>query len=153
MGFGVRGLNAGSGKYGSGLKTIVNTGTDSSLTLADSHSGTIFLVGAVALAVTLPAASGLENGWTVKFIGEHATSATLTATTTITGAGTNELIGHTVTGGDNGNRQLQPVNPGVKDNVKLHTIAARGDWVEITKIGSNFLVFGSSRINNGLPMA
>ena len=151
MGFGVHGLSTGSGKYGIGLKTIVNTGTDTSLTLTDSHSGTIFLVGAVALAVTLPAASVLENGWTVKFIGEHATGGTLTATTTITGAGTNELIGHTVTGGDNGNRQLNPPSAGVKDNVKLHTIAARGDWVEITKIGSNFFVFGSSRITNGLP--
>jgi len=153
MGFGVHGLSTGSGHFGRGLKTIVNTGTDTSLTLADSHSGTIFLVGAVALAVTLPAASGLENGWTVKFIGEHATGGTLTATTTITGAGTNELIGHAVTGGDNGNRQLQPVNAGAKDMVMLHTTAARGDWVEITKIGSNFLVFGSSRINNGLPFA
>ena len=135
-----------------GRKKIINTGTVTSLTLNNSHSNTIFLVGAVALAVTLPAAAGLQNGWTVKFIGEHATGGTLTATTTITGAGTNELIGHAVTGGDNGNRQLQPVNAGVKDNVKLHTTAARGDWVEITKIGSNFLVFGSSRIADGLPL-
>jgi len=87
------------------------------------------------------------------FIGHHATSATLTNTTTITGAGTNELIGHTVTGGDNQNRQLQPQSAGVSDSVKLHTIAAQGDWVEITKIGSHFFVCGDSRINNGLPMA
>jgi hypothetical protein len=136
-----------------GLKTVINTGTDTSLTLTELHSGVIFLCGGATLAVTLPAAAELTNGWNVMFIGEDASSGTLTATTTITGAGTNELIGHTVTGGDNGNRQLQPPSAGAKDNVKLHTIAARGDWVEITKIGSNFLVFGSSRINNGLPMA
>ena len=149
MGFGTHGLSVSDGRA---LKKVINTGTDTSLTLTDSHSGTIFLVGGATLAITLPAASALQNGWTVKFIGEDESSGTLTATTTITGAGTNELIGHTVTGGDNGMRQLHPPGPGAKDNVKLHSIAARGDWVEITKCGSNFLVFGSSRIADGLPL-
>jgi len=147
MGFGI-----GPSKSDSGLKRIIDAGADTSLTLRGSHAGCIFLVGDAALAVTLPAASGLPNGWHVMFIGEGATSGTLTATTTITGAGTNELIGHTVGGGDNGMRQLHPVSAGAKDNVKLHSIAARGDWVEITKIGSNFLVYGSSRIADGLPL-
>ena len=111
------------------------------------------MCGEAANAVVLPAAASLPDGWTIRFVGHHATSATLTNTTTITGAGTNELIGHTVTGGDNQNRQLQPQSAGASDSVKLHTIAAKGDWVEITKIGSNFFVCGDSRIINGLPMA
>ena len=147
------GFSAGAGPGGSGLITVIDMGDDTALTLTPEHSNTIFLVGEAALAVTLPAAATIPNGWTVKFIGHHATGGTLTNTTTITGAGTNELIGYTVTGGDNGNRQLNPPTAGAKDNVKLHTIAAKGDWVEITKVGSNFLVFGRSRIANGLPMA
>ena len=134
-----------------GLKKVIDMGDATDLTLRGRHTNTIFLVGEAALAVVLPAAVDLPIGWTVKFIGHHATGGTLTNTTTITGAGTNELIGYTVTGGDNGNRQLNPPAAGAKDNVKLHTIAAKGDWVEITKVGSNFLVFGRSRITNGLP--
>jgi len=147
------GLSRGPGVAGSGRKKVINMGDATALTLSDSHTNTIFLVGEAALAVVLPAASGLRDGWNVRFIGHHATSATLTNTTTITGAGTNELIGHTATGADNQNRQLQPQSAGVSDSVKLHTIAAQGDWVDIIKIGSHFFVTGDSRINNGLPMA
>ena len=141
------------GPASSGLKKIIDLGDLTSFTLRPRHANTIFLCGEAENAVVLPAAASLPDGWTVMFVGHHATSATLTNTTTITGAGTNELIGHTVTGGDNQNRQLQPQSPGATDSVKLHTIAAQGDWVEITKIGSNFFVCGDSRINNGLPMA
>jgi hypothetical protein len=139
--------------HGDSLKRVFDLGARTSFVLRARHTNTIFLCGEATNAVTLPAAANLPDGWTVMFIGHHATSATLTNTTTITGAGTNELIGHTVTGPDNQNRQLQPETAGAKDSVKLHTIAARGDWVEITKIGSNFFVCGSSRITNGLPMA
>jgi len=146
------GFRRGPSASENGLKKIFDLGARTSFTLGARHTNTIFLCGEAALAVTLPAASVLPNGWTVRFIGEDASSGTLTNTTTITGAGTDELIGHTVGGGDNGMRQLSPPSPAAKDNVKLHSIAARGDWVEITKIGSNFLVFGSSRIADGLPL-
>ena len=146
-------MGFGSKRQGDGLKRVTDLGALTSFVLRARHSNGIFLCGQAALSVTLPAAAGLPNGWTVRFIGHHVTSGTLTNTVTITGAGTNELIGHTVTGGDNQNRQLQPQSPGATDSVKLHTIAAQGDWVEITKIGSNFFVCGDSRINNGLPMA
>jgi len=136
-----------------GLKKVIDMGDDTALTLTRNHTNTIFLVGEAVLAVTLPAAATIPNGWTVKFIGHHATSATLTNTVTCTCAGTNELFGHCVTGGDNGNRQLQPVSAGAKDNIKLHTIAAKGDWFEITRCGAGYFVFGRSRITNGLPMA
>ena len=147
------GFRAGAGSGGSGLITVIDMGDDTALTLTPEHSNTIFLVGEAALAVTLPAAATIPNGWNVKFIGHHATSATLTNTTTITCAGTNELFGHCVTGADNGNRQLQPVSAGAKDDIKLHTIAAKGDWFELTRCGAGYFVFGRSRINNGLPMA
>jgi len=149
MGFGA----FGSRRHGDGLKRVIDLAALTSFSLRARHTNTIFLCGEAALAVALPAAAGLPDGWTVRFVGHHVTSGTLTNTVTITGAGTNELIGHTVTGGDNQNRQLQPATAGVKDNVKLHSIAAGGDWVEITKIGSNFFVYGDSRITNALPMA
>ena len=147
------GFSRGPGKSETGLRRVIDLGSLTSFTLEEKHSRAIFLCGEAANSVVLPAAAGLPDGWNVMFVGHHATSATLTNTTTITGAGTNELIGHTITGADNQNRQLQPQSPGVKDSVKLHTIAAQGDWVEIIKIGSNFFVTGDSRINNGLPMA
>ena len=153
------GFSRGRVESENGHKKVINLGDLEDFNLLAKHTNTIFLCGEAALAVVLPRATDLPNGWTVMFIGEHVTSATLTNTTTITGAGTDELIGHTVTGADNQNRQLQPQSAtGVSDSVKLHTIAARGDWVEITAVGSgstgdNFFVCGDSRINNGLPMA
>ena len=150
------GFRKGPSAADSGLKKIVDTGTDTALTLTDGHSGTIFLVGGAGLAVVLPAAADLQNGWNAMFVGFYEDSGTLTDTTTITGAGTNELIGHTVTGLDGGsgavgNRQLS--TEGVFDSVKLHSIGLKGDWVEITNIGSNYFVTGDSRIVNALPVA
>ena len=146
------GFSRGPSAADRGLKKVIDMGDATALTLTNAHTNTIFLVGEAALAVVLPAAADLVNGWTAMFIGHHATSGTLTNTVTITGAGTNELIGHTVTGADNQNRQIQPVSPAAKDVIKLHTVSAFGDWFEIIKIGSNFFVCGDSRITDGIPL-
>ena len=156
MGFGDHGFSMESTANYSGLKKVFDLGSLTSFTLRPKHSGMIFLCGDATLAVTLPAAADMPNGWNVMFIGEGASGGTLSATTTITGGGTDECYGHCVTGVDSaggaaGRRQLAPANPGAFDLVRLHSIAARGDWVEFENVGSNYLVFGSSRIVNGLP--
>jgi len=117
-------------------------------TLLPSDSGMIFTVGAVTATLTLPTVADAGNGWFCEFWVNDETAAT-----TITAPGTDLILGHVVTGIDNGNRQINPPTVIGTELVTLTTSAVNGDWVRIFCDGTNYFISGDSRVNNGITCA
>ena len=117
-------------------------------TMTAEESGMIYTVGVVTAGITLPTVSEAGNGWFCEFWVNDNTAAT-----TITAPGTDLILGHVVTGQDNGNRQINP--PSVIDTevITLTTSAVKGDWVRLFCDGTNYFISGDSRVNNGITCA
>jgi len=117
-------------------------------TLKAEESGMIYTVGVETAALILPTVSEAGNGWFIEFWVNDNTSAT-----TVTAPGTDLMLGHVVTGADNNNRQLQPTSAADFELITFTTSAVKGDWVRIICDGTNYFVYGDSRVNNGITCA
>lgn len=118
------------------------------ITLSAADSGKCFLCGSATSAVTLPTVAAAQTGWFCEFWVHDETAAV-----TITAPGTDLILGHVVTGADNGNRQINPPTVIGTETVVLTTSAVKGDYVSIYCDGTNFFIRGSSRVTDAITCA